>query len=116
MSLTDDLSGTPYLLSLGLSKSKTSAVWVAGPLSGILVQPIIGAIADRSTLRWGRRRPFMIGGSIFVTFCLMMLAWASEIVALVIKDHEKVRGSSTSERVFDKSNRRTSGPSFWLWS
>lgn len=34
--------GTPYLLSLGLSKQSTSLVWLAGPLSGLLVQPIIG--------------------------------------------------------------------------
>jgi solute carrier family 45, member 1/2/4 len=84
-------SGTPYLLSLGLSKSKTSAVWVAGPLSGILVQPIIGAIADKSRSKWGRRRPFMIGGSIFVTFCLLVLAWAAEIIGAIVKDHDKVR-------------------------
>ena len=35
--------GTPYLLSLGLSKQSTSLVWLAGPLSGLLVQPTIGA-------------------------------------------------------------------------
>ena len=34
--------GTPYLLSLGLSKQATSLVWLAGPLSGLIVQPTIG--------------------------------------------------------------------------
>ena len=90
----DGVDGTPYLLSLGLTKSKTSAVWVAGPLSGIIVQPIVGAIADRSTSRWGRRRPFMMGGSIFVSVCLLVLAWAAEIVALFNKDHDSVRKSA----------------------
>ena len=34
----------------------------------------------------------MLAGSIFVTFCLFTLAWASEIVRLVVKDEEKVGG------------------------
>ena len=32
----------------------------------------------------------MLAGSLFVTFCLFTLAWASEIVRLVVKDEEKV--------------------------
>jgi hypothetical protein len=32
--------GTPYLLSLDLSKELTALVWLAGPLSGLLVQPV----------------------------------------------------------------------------
>jgi hypothetical protein len=35
---------SPYLLSLGLSKSKMAIVFVAGPLSGLLVQPLIGVL------------------------------------------------------------------------
>ncbi|CEP18621.1 hypothetical protein [Parasitella parasitica] len=38
--------GTPYLLSLGLSKSYMSLVWIAGPLSGLIMQPIVGVISD----------------------------------------------------------------------
>ncbi|EXM24345.1 hypothetical protein FOTG_08767 [Fusarium oxysporum f. sp. vasinfectum 25433] len=37
---------TPYLLNLGLTKSNTSLVWIAGPLSGLIVQPVVGVIAD----------------------------------------------------------------------
>ncbi|KAL1608243.1 hypothetical protein SLS60_003182 [Paraconiothyrium brasiliense] len=44
---------TPYLLELGLTKSKISLVWVAGPLSGLIMQPIVGVVADRSKSRWG---------------------------------------------------------------
>ena len=73
---------TPYLLSLGMSKSTTSAVWVAGPLSGLLVQPIVGALADRCTSRFGRRRPFMIGGSAITSLCLILLGWTKEIVGI----------------------------------
>ena len=34
--------GTPYLLSLGLTKSAVSMVFLAGPISGLVVQPLIG--------------------------------------------------------------------------
>ena len=73
---------TPYLLSLGMSKSTTSAVWIAGPLSGLLVQPVVGAMADRCTSRFGRRRPYMIGGSAVTSLCLILLGWTKELVGI----------------------------------
>lgn len=47
--------GTPYLLSLGLSESLTSLVWLAGPISGLVAQPLIGAISDSSHSKYRRR-------------------------------------------------------------
>ncbi|WEW59948.1 hypothetical protein PRK78_005430 [Emydomyces testavorans] len=79
---------TPYLLQLGLTKSRTSLVWIAGPLSGLIMQPLVGGIADRSTSKWGRRRPFMIVGSLVVGLCLFVLGWTTEIVSLFITDLE----------------------------
>ena len=35
--------GTPFLLSLGVSEQLTSLVWLAGPISGLIAQPLIGA-------------------------------------------------------------------------
>jgi solute carrier family 45 protein 1/2/4 len=35
--------GTPFLLQLGLSEQATSLVWLAGPISGLVAQPLIGA-------------------------------------------------------------------------
>ena len=74
----------PYLLELGLSKSMTTLVWFAGPLSGLVVAPVIGAIADNSKSKWGRRRPFMLGGSTAVAVLFIILAWAAEIVDLFV--------------------------------
>lgn len=68
----------PYLLSLGLTKSLMSLVWVVGPMAG-LTQPVVGAIADRSRSRWGRRRPFMVIGSVVVAIALLILGWTKEI-------------------------------------
>lgn len=82
---------TPYLLSLGLTKSKTSLVWIAGPLSGLIVQPIVGAIADESRSKWGRRRPFIVIGAIVVALCLLVLGFTKEIVALFMSDEEAAK-------------------------
>lgn len=81
---------TPYLLKLGLAKSQTSLVWIAPPLSGLIVQPIIGTISDSSKSRWGRRRPYMLACSLLVAVFLLTLAWASEIVGVFIRDETLV--------------------------
>lgn len=46
--------------------------------------PLVGALADKSKSRWGRRRPFMVGGSVVVAMCLLTLGWAKEIVQSLI--------------------------------
>ena len=74
-------NGSPYLLSLGISKSVMALVWIAGPLSGTLVQPYVGMLSDNCRIRWGKRKPFMIGGAIATIVSLMFLSWTKEIVA-----------------------------------
>lgn len=74
-------AASPYLLELGLSKSLMSLVFVAGPLSGLIMQPLIGVLADRSKSRFGRRRPFMLAGCAISVFAMMLLAWAREVAA-----------------------------------
>ena len=54
------------------------------PLSGIIMAPLVGALADKSKSRWGRRRPFMVGGSVVVALCLLTLGWAKEIVQSLV--------------------------------
>lgn len=73
-------NGSPYLLSLGLSKSLMALVWIAGPLSGTLVQPYIGMRSDNCRVPWGKRKPFLLGGSVATIISLLFLAWAWEIV------------------------------------
>lgn len=76
-------NGTPYLLSLGMSKSLMSLVWIAGPLSGTLGQPIVGVLSDELRWSYGRRRPFMIGGAVATILSLLTLSWSREIVGLL---------------------------------
>ena len=55
-------------------------VWIAGPLSGVIVQPYVGIKSDRCRSRIGKRRPFIIGGAITTIIALMVLAWTRELV------------------------------------
>ena len=73
-------NGSPYLLSLGLDKSLMALVWIAGPLTGTLVVPYVGVVSDNSRNRWGKRRPFMVGGTVATIFSLLFLSWARETV------------------------------------
>jgi solute carrier family 45 protein 1/2/4 len=82
---------TPYLLELGLTKSRISLVWIAGPLSGLIMQPIVGVVSDRSKSKWGRRRPFMIGGTVLVALGLLLLGWTKEVVKVFVSEPETVK-------------------------
>ncbi|KAJ5099387.1 hypothetical protein N7532_006388 [Penicillium argentinense] len=73
-------NGSPYLLSLGMSKSLLAFVWIAGPLTGTLVQPYVGIRSDNCRIPWGKRKPFMIIGGAATIVCLLALAWVREIV------------------------------------
>lgn len=73
--------GSPFLLSLGMSKALLAFVWLAGPLSGVLVQPYVGIRSDNCRIQWGRRKPFMIGGAAATILSLLALCWTREIVA-----------------------------------
>lgn len=77
-------NGSPYLLSLGLSKSLMALVWIAGPLSGTLVQPYVGMLSDNCRVSWGKRKPFMLGGAAATIFSLMILSWTKDIVVGVL--------------------------------
>ncbi|KAJ7701716.1 major facilitator superfamily domain-containing protein [Mycena metata] len=72
----------PYLLSLGLSKSAMAMVFLAGPLSGLLVQPIVGVLADNSTSPWGRRRPYMLAGCTLCAASMLVLGYTRQVATI----------------------------------
>ncbi|KYK55584.1 hypothetical protein DCS_07547 [Drechmeria coniospora] len=80
---------TPYLLTLGLTKSNTSLIWIAGPLSGLIVQPVVGVLSDEHTSKWGRRRPLMVAGAVVAAVSLLVLGYTREIVGLVMRGDEQ---------------------------
>ncbi|KAL1590538.1 hypothetical protein WHR41_00597 [Cladosporium halotolerans] len=92
---------SPFLLSLGMSKSGLSLVWVAGPLSGLVMQPIVGMVSDRWTGRWGRRRPFMVVGTVGVVVCLVVLGWCGDLVGLFVAEDQRRRDLTIALAVVD---------------
>ncbi len=53
---------------------------LAGPLTGLLIQPIIGALSDKTWHpRWGRRKPFFLIGAIFCSLCLFAFPFSSAL-------------------------------------
>ena len=73
-------NGSPFLLSLGMSKSLMAVVWLAGPMTGVLVQPYVGILSDNCRIPWGKRKPFMISGAAATIVSLIGLAWTREII------------------------------------
>ncbi|TFK21002.1 sucrose transporter [Coprinopsis marcescibilis] len=73
---------SPYLLSLGLSKSRMAVVFLAGPLSGLIMQPLIGVLADNSTSRFGRRRPYMLIGTMLCMCGMLLLGFTRPFATL----------------------------------
>ncbi|KAI5106182.1 solute carrier family 45 member 4, partial [Silurus meridionalis] len=51
---------TPVLLQIGLPEQYYSLTWFLSPILGFIFTPVIGSASDRCTLRWGRRRPFIL--------------------------------------------------------
>lgn len=70
---------TKALLELGLAQRFVSYAWLAGPIAGMLVQPIVGVWSDRCTSRLGRRKPFLIAGTVMAAVCLLLFAYAAQI-------------------------------------
>lgn len=50
----------------------------------MICQPVVGVLADRSTSRFGRRRPVLVIGSMCVAVALLVLGWTKEIVGFFI--------------------------------
>ena len=71
--------------TLGASKDELPILWLAAPVTGLLVQPIIGYYSDRTWHRkWGRRRPFFAIGAILATIALFAMPNSTALWMAVI--------------------------------
>jgi maltose/moltooligosaccharide transporter len=59
--------------TLGAAVDEIPILWVAAPLTGLIVQPIIGYMSDRTWNRLGRRRPYFLVGAILASVCLIIM-------------------------------------------
>ncbi|WP_176596177.1 MULTISPECIES: MFS transporter [Sphingobium] len=67
--------------SLGESLDDLALLWIAAPLTGLLVQPIIGHYSDRTWCRFGRRRPYFFAGALFAALALFGMPNAPSLLA-----------------------------------
>src|SRR5205085_1640680 len=58
---------------LGAKESDIPLLWLAGPVTGLIVQPIIGAMSDRTWNWLGRRRPYFLVGAILASLALFVM-------------------------------------------
>src|ERR1044071_3825320 len=64
---------------LGAEPDKIPMLWLAGPMTGLLVQPIIGSMSDRTWNRLGRRRPYFLIGAILSSLALFAMPTSSAL-------------------------------------
>ena len=64
---------------LGARPDQVPILWLAAPVTGLLVQPIIGVMSDRTWGRLGRRRPYFLVGAIFASIALFFMPTSSAL-------------------------------------
>jgi len=74
---------TPIYSYLGASEAALPVLQLAGPITGLLVQPLIGALSDRTDSRWGRRTPYFIFGAMLCAIGLFFMPLSSSLLMAV---------------------------------
>ena len=59
--------------TLGAEVDKIGLYWLAAPLTGLIIQPIVGYLSDRTWTRLGRRRPYFLAGAILSSIALFFM-------------------------------------------
>ncbi|MQL93148.1 hypothetical protein Taro_025788, partial [Colocasia esculenta] len=70
---------TPYVQELGIPHVWSSLIWLCGPLSGLLVQPLVGHMSDRCASRFGRRRPFIAIGTATIALAVLLIGHSADL-------------------------------------
>ncbi|HZF42273.1 MAG TPA: MFS transporter [Sphingomonadaceae bacterium] len=66
----------PIYSYLGANEATMPLLWLAGPMTGLIVQPIVGAMSDRTTSRFGRRTPYFLIGAVLCSLCLFAMPYS----------------------------------------
>ena len=70
---------SPIYSYLGAEESSLPLLWLAGPMTGLIVQPIIGAMSDKTITKWGRRTPYFLIGAILCSLSLFAMPFSSSV-------------------------------------
>jgi maltose/moltooligosaccharide transporter len=106
--------------TLGAELDNIAILWIAAPVTGLLVQPIIGYLSDRTWHpRWGRRRPFFFIGAVLASIALFLMPnssvlWIAAILLWVLDASINISMEPFRAFVGDKlpSTQRTTGFAF----
>ena len=64
---------------LGARPDEVPMLWLAAPMTGLLVQPVVGALSDRTWGRLGRRRPYFLVGAVLASIALFVMPTSSSL-------------------------------------
>lgn len=106
--------------TLGAELDNIAILWIAAPVTGLLVQPIIGYLSDRTWHpRWGRRRPFFFIGAVLAAIALFLMPnstvlWTAAVLLWVLDASINISMEPFRAFVGDKlpSTQRTTGFAF----
>ncbi len=73
----------PIYSYLGAKEAELPLLLLAGPLTGLIVQPIVGAMSDRTASKWGRRTPYFVAGAILCALGLLFMPFSQSLVMAV---------------------------------
>ena len=73
----------PIYSYLGAHEDKLPLLQLAGPMTGLIVQPIIGALSDRTASRWGRRTPYFVIGAVMCSVGLLFMPFSQSVLMAV---------------------------------
>lgn len=68
--VTENLGASPFIYGL---------IWLAGPFTGMVVQPLVGALSDNTVSPFGRRRPYLLGGALLASLALWIFPNSSSV-------------------------------------
>ncbi|HEX8445518.1 MAG TPA: MFS transporter [Sphingomonas sp.] len=105
--------------SLGTSIDDLPLLWIAAPLTGLIVQPVIGHYSDRTWGPLGRRRPYFLAGAVLATLALIAMPnapilWVAAVLLWLLDGSLNVAMEPFRAFVGDMLNRsqRTAGYAF----
>ena len=102
--------------TLGANIDELAILWIAGPAAGLLVQPLIGHLSDRTAGRFGRRRPYIFAGATLAALALFAMPnaqtlWGASLLLWLLTASINVAMEPFRSLVADKlpEGRRTTG-------
>ncbi|MEY2883034.1 MAG: hypothetical protein RL490_758, partial [Pseudomonadota bacterium] len=70
--------------SLGAEVDSLAFLWIAGPVTGLLIQPLVGHFSDRTWGRFGRRRPYFLAGALLASLALFGMPHATVLLTAAV--------------------------------